>query len=317
MANIYKLNYTASQVDEAIGNALSAVQPNQPVNFTDGIQKNGVAVLNANEISNPNLLINGDFRINQRGQTTYTGIVGYCVDRWGTYASNTVTVVDNGIEFSSSTTTYAQIYQYLEIAPSWAEGKIVTLSASINGEIYTVTGTMSTDMGLSMNLTVPNLGSLTLRYGSSKSAYFVGIFNVYSVNPSGQTNTINWVKLELGSVATAFSPRPYAEELALCQRYYQRYNFAFNMPLPMGVGRSSSVISLNFLIPKLRVNTPTFTTSGTVKMLNTPSTTGLSLTLNQYYDGMVRLFINTSATEGEGYSFAGENDGYYAFDAEM
>lgn len=29
------------------------------------------------------------------------------------------------------------------------------------------------------------------------------------------------VKLELGTVATAFSPRPYGEELALCQRYYE------------------------------------------------------------------------------------------------
>ena len=32
---------------------------------------------------------------------------------------------------------------------------------------------------------------------------------------------IEWVKLELGSKATQFVPRPYGEELALCKRYYE------------------------------------------------------------------------------------------------
>ncbi|WP_277668746.1 hypothetical protein [Caproiciproducens galactitolivorans] len=33
---------------------------------------------------------------------------------------------------------------------------------------------------------------------------------------------LNWAKLELGGTATAFSPRPYAEELLLCQRFFER-----------------------------------------------------------------------------------------------
>ena len=32
---------------------------------------------------------------------------------------------------------------------------------------------------------------------------------------------IEWIKLEQGSIATPFAPRPYAEELLLCQRYYK------------------------------------------------------------------------------------------------
>ena len=32
---------------------------------------------------------------------------------------------------------------------------------------------------------------------------------------------IEYVKLEMGELATPLSPRPYAEELAMCQRYYQ------------------------------------------------------------------------------------------------
>ena len=41
--------------------------------------------LHANEIaSNPNLLINPDFKINQRGLTEYKGYQGYTVDMWKT-----------------------------------------------------------------------------------------------------------------------------------------------------------------------------------------------------------------------------------------
>lgn len=42
------------------------------------------------------------------------------------------------------------------------------------------------------------------------------------VKPTVDTQIdIEWVKLELGSIATSFTPRLYAEELALCQRYYE------------------------------------------------------------------------------------------------
>lgn len=44
------------------------------------------------------------------------------------------------------------------------------------------------------------------------------------VKPTVDTQIdIEWVKLELGSKATPFIPRPYGEELALCQRYYYRW----------------------------------------------------------------------------------------------
>ena len=42
------------------------------------------------------------------------------------------------------------------------------------------------------------------------------------VKPTVDTQIdIEWVKLELGSKATPFIPRPYGEELALCKRYYE------------------------------------------------------------------------------------------------
>ena len=44
------------------------------------------------------------------------------------------------------------------------------------------------------------------------------------VKPTVNTQIdIEWAKLEIGSKATPFVPRPYGEELALCQRYYYRW----------------------------------------------------------------------------------------------
>ena len=60
--------------------------------------------LHANEIaSNPNLLINPDFKINQRGQTEYIGAGIYCVDRWYKSSSSNiiVTSLSSVISFSS------------------------------------------------------------------------------------------------------------------------------------------------------------------------------------------------------------------------
>ena len=50
-----------------------------------------------NDISNPNLLINPDFKINQRGQSTYSISPGsgYTVDRWKLW-NGTLTVNSDG-----------------------------------------------------------------------------------------------------------------------------------------------------------------------------------------------------------------------------
>lgn len=51
-----------------------------------------------NSLSNPNLLINGDFKINQRRQSSYTN--GYTVDRW---------ITRSDAEFLDSIEDYIQI----------------------------------------------------------------------------------------------------------------------------------------------------------------------------------------------------------------
>ena len=50
---------------------------------------------------------------------------------------------------------------------------------------------------------------------------------------------IYWVKLETGEFATPFSPRPFGEELALCQRYYEK---SYNYAVPAGSNTSEGVV---------------------------------------------------------------------------
>ena len=125
----------------------------------------------AENVSNPNLLINGDFKVNQRGGSTYTETGKYTVDRWK-LVSGSVEVVENGIKLNGT------IVQKLEHTPSM---QVVASS---------------------------NAGAISYSNGA--------------VTLSTTTATlITYAKLEVGTTATPFSPRSYAEELAMCQRFYQ------------------------------------------------------------------------------------------------
>ncbi len=277
------------------------------------------------EISNPNLLINPDFSINQRGQESYTG-TGYGVDRWKGYQLNVMVCTPRdgyGVTLSAPTEAtgtgaiYTQPFEASQL--SKLAGRTVTVSFNVSANrgtsnIYVRTMANGSNAG-----DTPNIGSgfggivsKTITLPSPLTSFEI----VFRKGAGTLDVDIDWVKLEIGSSATEFIPPLIAEELPKCQRYYQRYNFANNMPLPLGVARNERIVSINFNIPKLRT-TPTFATHGTVKLLN-QNIKGLTLANNQYYDGVYRLFIETSGlSAGTGILIAGDTDGYYAFDAEI
>ena len=178
------------------------------------------ALANLPTISNPNLLINSDFRnpVNQRGKTTVSTTVGnwtknYCIDRW--YIQNGVTAnVQNGyIKLTASASSeYGYFCQPLEQA--------------LENATYTIT----------INAKSVGSGS-TVYFKSGTSAYgkalVVGI-NVITVSMSlssveiqlhpNSTIELYWIKLERGTTSTAFVPKLYAQEVADCQRYYTKSN---------------------------------------------------------------------------------------------
>lgn len=166
---------------------------------------------------NENLLINGDFRINQRGQTKYTGQAtkGYTVDRWcmgDNDFSRTVEVVNGGVKLTNPNTTYNGTFQQiLENSLPLGAYTVTVNVTELNGDggIFYCGGSAS---ATKKNLKL-GINTLTIKDATVESA-------TIQINPSSDV-TIKWCKLEQGTVATPFVPRLYAEEFALCQRFYK------------------------------------------------------------------------------------------------
>ncbi len=144
-----------------------------------------------------NLIINGNFSVNQRAYASGTAVGAantYTLDRWR--------VVVSGQNASYVTSGAGR----LVTAPAGGLEQVVE-GASIGGGTYTInwTGTAT----CTVNGTARAKGAtFTLTAGSNATVRFVG-------------GTVGDVQLEPGEVVTGFELRPVALELMLCQRYYQ------------------------------------------------------------------------------------------------
>ena len=177
-------------------------------------------------LSNPNLLINPDFRVNQRGQNEYS--TGYTVDRWyistdkckaapetngirltatATLTSNTHAFWQNN-EFPLPPGKYTLSLKAADVTGVWA-ARIRTVTAA--GDYVDSYYTLALREGV-------NKVSVDLPDGEYISAVSIG-FN--KGTEAGNSLKLAWAKLEGGSLATPFVPPDYAAELAKCQRFYQ------------------------------------------------------------------------------------------------
>jgi hypothetical protein len=197
---------------------------------------------------NPNILINGGFDIAQRG-TTISGIgsAKYTLDRWkatSSGADSTVTQV-SGATYpkalrltgaGSTSGTYLQ--QRVESANSrHLAGQTATFSVYLRASTAKTvefsigyasggTDTFSGTTGIaSANFSVTTTDTKFTWTGSIPSAATTGIQVELKISSQGSAwYEASNAKLEIGSTATDFEYRSYGEELAMCQRYYQKTN---------------------------------------------------------------------------------------------
>lgn len=156
------------------------------------------------KFSNPNLLINPDFEINQRGLNSYTSD-GYTVDRWRV-ASSTLNATTKTL--SSSNREGGTLLQYLE--GSNAGTFTVTLNAiSVTGTVY-----FSWKDGAAYRRGATITKGINTYTFSASSLTCVGIEVA-----TGASVQLSYMKLEQGAVATSFIAPNYAEEILKCQRY--------------------------------------------------------------------------------------------------
>ena len=200
---------------------------------TDGYSQ---AVVNK-LFSNPNLLINGDFSINQRGIYATTNGT-YSFDRWRMNGGTSLTKGEGYVEFTSNN-SWQGFIQPIENIGSLA-GQTVTFSvkASLQSSASIISmGIRILKSGSSSPTVIepqiypsltstPSVVSTTVTLPSDLTNNDIIMPWIWSRN-ANQTIRLYWAKLEIGSIATPFSPRPYAEELAMCQRYYQKFTKSF------------------------------------------------------------------------------------------
>lgn len=176
------------------------------------------ALANLPTISNPNLLINSDFRnpINQRGETNYSiPAYTYTIDRWKVLSKEATLSVNDGYIKLSSIAGPSYFIQKFESIPV---NDYVTVSINVKS----VTGVINVYVGSTEKeecFSIYSAGIATYTT-SVKFTDFIQL-NIEAVNDAQVE--LYWAKAELGSTATQFVPRLYDEELIFCRRYYRKY----------------------------------------------------------------------------------------------
>jgi hypothetical protein len=101
-----------------------------------------------------------------------------------------------------------------DVVSAWeAEGTVPTLAAGWTYENAATNNLLTTSW---QTFTIENIAVDTA--ATKNVAVFIWVDDADAA--ANDILQIEWVKLELGATATNFVPRPYAEELLLCQRYF-------------------------------------------------------------------------------------------------
>lgn len=160
------------------------------------------------KFSNPNLLINPDFKINQRGATSYEQ-QGYSVDRWKIWNVTVTPSTSGGITVKND--KYTDTGTFVQPLENATEG-----DSTLSCYVTSVSGTVT--MVADDNSQVILKQGLNVVHTSKSTKTFTIFLN------RGTSITLKWVKLEQGKVATEFIAPNYAEELTKCKRFFQVLN---------------------------------------------------------------------------------------------
>lgn len=177
--------------------------------------------------SNPNMLINGDFQVWQRG-TSIDAVAGsYTADRFKVFNKSGAPQISrldgNKGGLKCENTGWCLIAQIFEDSLiEQLKGKTVTLSAQFR------IATSGNNFKLGFNRTgntqvadpIIHIGPGDTTIITNTVVWAEGYQGIAFGGDANANFEVDWIKLELGGVATPFVPRLYGEELAACQRYF-------------------------------------------------------------------------------------------------
>lgn len=197
-----------------------------------------------------NRIINGAMQVWQRGTSFSSGVgaATYTADRFFVFATGAAVAVDkiagiggfsNALRITGAAgNTTAQVYHRIEsLNCSDLSGATVTISVTLSSSAnQTVSWALAHPTASDNYASTTNISSGTWAVTSTANTFTAtvtslpagalnGLQLIIGANQFGAftsgTLTITGVQLEKGSTATSFDYRPYGQELALCQRYFE------------------------------------------------------------------------------------------------
>ena len=265
---------------------------------------------NVTAITNPNLLDNPWFTVNQRGFTTGTEATKmYTVDRW--FINNSKATFSNGIievELGSGGGNIRPRFsQFTEHSIKTGQKYTLTVIAKVNVESgndapnLVLTKSDGSYYGskygyLQLHETGNNYETFSYSFAPTEDVDNCGVAIISSVTTSVKQSTVSikTIKLELGSVSTlAMDTAPnYQQELAKCQRYFQKFTGDFN---------SAYAYTTNYLFFIIQLNVPmraTPTVGGTLNVKNTNgASTVTGFTFSTGYSNFNNCKLGMTATK--------------------
>lgn len=271
--------HTDGQSGADYNSRLLATGDSLQITAPEGVFINGKKI-DSITTSNPNLLLNPDWRVNQKGQVLYNNSYNnnYTFDRWNYWcdlsAPNISYNTDGGyLTFVNvEGTKPAQIVQYIDpVDVPLKVGGYYTMSAEYTTNLSDAEAGNFTRISRTFTLLVSgnsgwidfegNACDLICGYGARGS-----VGNVYSIClRTTKTIYVRYIKLEQGQAATDFIPPIYSEELLKCQRYYyqSRSGLGFLLPITQ-VNSGGTDRRANFQFPVTMRETPTVTVLATI-----------------------------------------------------
>ena len=314
------------------------------------------AVYDSGALSNRNIIINGAMNVSQRGDySSATSLTDdtYFIDRWVSdlaTVSATIQNVSNGylsksktqkLAATSSATGRIVSIQKIEVS-SYMLGVELTASAQVksnssNARLFLVDNTNGTVLGVQAHTgggafeklvvsgTPPTTCTDLRVYVAFRSAAQANV-----AITSGDFFEFTEVQLELGTEATPFEHRSFGQELALCERYFQKYNYSSNTSsadtqntLPLVAAYSGGTGYAGHKLTHTMRTSPTFSASAAntwVFYAGGSSYTPSEMTAYETGPSMwgQKYVATSNFTTGHAvYGRASSTSSYYQFDAEL
>jgi hypothetical protein len=250
-----------------------------------------------------NRIINGDFRVNQRGYASAGSLAvgSFGFDRWKSNQAAT-TLTFTSAPQGQLVVLDGYIQQVVERADIPAGTYTLSWAGNATARVYNSGGT------------VPSLAAGPITVDLDGTADVVVEF-------FGSAQTVGRIQLELGRFATAFEQDAMAVQVDRCRRFYQKLG-ASNEPVGMGIGSATTAaLFVRALTPVMRA-TPTLTvTTASGFRCNVGGTivnpTAISLDSSSTARG-VRLAISTaSGLTAGGAVYLDAGTGTLEFSAEL